>query len=493
MGENDQCPHNSCRAEGKAFKGTRGVLAHLRQAHANEPLPAANRKKDTTLLDTLVLQSYTFDEPMDLDYINDNQGVVTERKSQKQVPPSNKCFYEETVWPAPNKRRSSNEDPIPKLSDIELLIAHFTFNSNLSKEQYKQVIDIVQMAADRVHATKQPLDLQFKTFDGLKGHLKQVGTKRSIPEPTTVSINLGDVPSFPKGKEAQFIEATGAISFTYFDIKYLTQSLFNDPLFSNLMKLSPTMAYRGDERIYTDLHNSDWWHQMQGVSPPGSVVLPLMLASDQTLVSGNQREKAWPIYLKLGNIPVEYRDKDAFDTRRLLAYLPVLNTKSLGTDEWVRTAKQSPKNYRYDCVPALTTYTADLPEQCLLTLVKYGTKVCEGCPRCYEPTVNFSNECADLHVRTPANMIQHYNDACIQMDNGREAEAKDITRKHSIHLVRNAFWNYPHHYFDIYDSITVDDLHQLGGIYKHLLEFVEKSVRQNHGKKAILEIKRRYD
>lgn len=37
----------------------------------------------------------------------------------------------------------------------------------------------------------------------------------------------------------------------------------------------------------------------------------------------------------------------------------------------------------------------------------------------------------------------------------------------------NAFWKVP--LFNIYASLTVDDLHQLGGVYKHLLQCLESS------------------
>ncbi|KAF7720936.1 hypothetical protein EC973_005760 [Apophysomyces ossiformis] len=40
-----------------------------------------------------------------------------------------------------------------------------------------------------------------------------------------------------------------------------------------------------------------------------------------------------------------------------------------------------------------------------------------------------------------------------------------------FHLMKNAFWDIP--LFDIYQAVVVDDLHQLGGVYKHLLTCVE--------------------
>ncbi|KAI8138143.1 hypothetical protein BJV82DRAFT_322667 [Fennellomyces sp. T-0311] len=43
----------------------------------------------------------------------------------------------------------------------------------------------------------------------------------------------------------------------------------------------------------------------------------------------------------------------------------------------------------------------------------------------------------------------------------------------SFHPLENAFWNLPQPQFNIYDALLVDDLHQIGGVYKHLLKFVE--------------------
>ena len=131
------------------------------------------------------------------------------------------------------------------------------------------------------------------------------------------------------------------------------------------------------------------------------MVLGLMLASDQTVITGNHREKAWPLYLKLGNdslhtirmltmlvanTPAKYRDKDTLHGNRLLAYFPVIESKTHGKTEWFRKAKMAifhyclgrifapfkdkssypmhgPGNRIFRCAPALASYSADMPEQ----------------------------------------------------------------------------------------------------------------------------------
>ncbi|KAI8136632.1 hypothetical protein BJV82DRAFT_526156, partial [Fennellomyces sp. T-0311] len=119
--------------------------------------------------------------------------------------------------------------------------------------------------------------------------------------------------------------------------------------------------------------------------------LVIMLSSDQTIVSGNGRHKAWPLYIKLGNIPMEYRNTEKFHASRVLAYLPVIEWKSsTSPPSWLATARiaifhhcqslilkplkrlddrhqafmlKGPYGQTYPCIPALACYIADLPEQ----------------------------------------------------------------------------------------------------------------------------------
>ncbi|KAI8136546.1 hypothetical protein BJV82DRAFT_584447 [Fennellomyces sp. T-0311] len=115
------------------------------------------------------------------------------------------------------------------------------------------------------------------------------------------------------------------------------------------------------------------------ISPPGSVILGLMLASDKTVITGNNRDSAWPIYLKLANTPLKYR-----------TYFPVVESKMLAKKPWFSVAKKAifhycldkilapfkkytaykmkgPENKMYMCVPTLAAYTADLQEYLSVT------------------------------------------------------------------------------------------------------------------------------
>lgn len=46
--------------------------------------------------------------------------------------------------------------------------------------------------------------------------------------------------------------------------------------------------------------------------------------------------------------------------------------------------------------------------------------------------------------------------------------------------------------FNIYEALVSDQLHELGGLYKHLLEYVELMVLEKHGNEALNTIKERW-
>ncbi|KAI8136605.1 hypothetical protein BJV82DRAFT_675956 [Fennellomyces sp. T-0311] len=62
-------------------------------------------------------------------------------------------------------------------------------------------------------------------------------------------------------------------------------------------------------------------------------------------------------------------------------------------------------------------------------------------------------------------------------------------QKHSFHIVKNAFWSVP--FFDIYQALTVDDLHQLGGMYTNLLELIEKMLKDGNDQGIIKQVTKR--
>ena len=88
----------------------------------------------------------------------------------------------------------------------------------------------------------------------------------------------------------------------------------------------------------------------------------------------------------------------------------------------------------YHCVPALASYSADLPEQQLLTCVKSGTSSF-SCPRCYVPTSKFNQlvDLEDVTVRANYDMQDLYNQA---MSINKITEARAFCKNHSIFPIK---------------------------------------------------------
>jgi len=61
-----------------------------------------------------------------------------------------------------------------------------------------------------------------------------------------------------------------------------------------------------------------------GRNEPVSLV-PIILTTDKTHLSGSGKMKAWPVYMTVGNLPSAFRLKPAADCARLIALLPVMD------------------------------------------------------------------------------------------------------------------------------------------------------------------------
>ncbi|KAI8136500.1 hypothetical protein BJV82DRAFT_676262 [Fennellomyces sp. T-0311] len=144
---------------------------------------------------------------------------------------------------------------------------------------------------------------------------------------------------------------------------------------------------------------------------------------------------------------------------------------------------KGPYGKDYKCIPALCTYIGALPEQWMLALVKGGSSVC-SCPRCTTPTESFhlpytfSFEDDTTAARSKEHMKSLYKEGKKKFKDGQKtAKATEHERENSFHIVKYAFWELP--IFDIHRALTVDDLYQLGGVYYHLLECIERMLKDD--------------
>ena len=118
------------------------------------------------------------------------------------------------------------------------------------------------------------------------------------------------------------------VPFYYRDIKDTIKYIAEQPCFEYRFKTAPAVARLDDEngeRVYADLHTALWWNRKQSeLADPSGTIIPLFFASDGvqlTQLSGSK--KVWPIYIAIGNVPLEDRMKLDGGARILVGFLPL--------------------------------------------------------------------------------------------------------------------------------------------------------------------------
>ncbi|THU98873.1 hypothetical protein K435DRAFT_601744, partial [Dendrothele bispora CBS 962.96] len=147
-----------------------------------------------------------------------------------------------------------------------------------------------------------------------------------------------------------------------------------------------------------------WWAVQSQFQGEKATIAPVIIATDKTaLTNFSGGKSAYPVYLTLGNIPKAMRRKINQRACILLGYLPVdkigkgsdmvtelkLRNYQLFHDSMrvileplINAGREGVEMVGGDGIirkvhPILAAYVADYPEQCLVTLSKYGT-----CPKC---------------------------------------------------------------------------------------------------------------
>ena len=92
----------------------------------------------------------------------------------------------------------------------------------------------------------------------------------------------------------------------YRDIIKVLQFLIGHEPFKHHLSYAPVRQFSGtgiDNRIYDEMHTADWWWRTQEEIPDGGTIIPILLASDKTMLSLHHGDQsAWPIYITIGNL-----------------------------------------------------------------------------------------------------------------------------------------------------------------------------------------------
>jgi hypothetical protein len=123
------------------------------------------------------------------------------------------------------------------------------------------------------------------------------------------------------------------------------EDMVGDTRLASSMKWSPEKHYNSTgERIYSELWSGDWWWRKQvltlwegtdvkeeiqnqlGANAESVTIIPLILTSDKTHLSGSGKVKAWPVMMTIGNISNDVRFVPGKHCAQLIALLPLIKS-----------------------------------------------------------------------------------------------------------------------------------------------------------------------
>jgi hypothetical protein len=109
------------------------------------------------------------------------------------------------------------------------------------------------------------------------------------------------------------------------NIMNVIRFLIGNPAFEDDLTYAPVRQLNGDGgRVYSGMHTADWWWETQDKLPTDATIIPLLLASDKTVLTQHHGDKsAWPVYLTIGNLSNKIRRTPSQPSLILLGFIPV--------------------------------------------------------------------------------------------------------------------------------------------------------------------------
>ena len=121
--------------------------------------------------------------------------------------------------------------------------------------------------------------------------------------------------------------APSTYQIRYRNIVKVLQFLIGHEPFKHHLSYAPVRQFSGagiDNRIYDEMHTANWWWRTQEEIPDGGTIIPILLASDKTMLSLHHGDQSvWPIYITIGNLDRKTRRKQTVPGSILLGFLPI--------------------------------------------------------------------------------------------------------------------------------------------------------------------------
>ena len=309
----------------------------------------------------------------------------------------------------------------------------------------------------------------------------------------------GHLPSYKEGK---VVVGGRSIKFFFRDPVACAAYLLEQRSYKKHLSYAPRREYTEaeGERVYSEMCTGDWWWETQGKLLPGATIIPIICSSDEThLTNFSGDQKAWPLYLTIGNLDSVVRNKPSYLGYITLALLPVppkFQGISTTLDDKLRREAQAAlfhvathifqplhkhtesgiqlpcaDGFIRHCHPVLASYIADHSEQ--TKNLHAVNQLC--CPKCEVParaTGQYISEPELFAMRCQQNKYTHkYRALQAATEKADITEIEGWFRERGAHPRRNLFWDLP--LVDSYDLHRPDILHNLHlGIPRPSIPFI---------------------
>ena len=93
----------------------------------------------------------------------------------------------------------------------------------------------------------------------------------------------------------------------YGNIIHSIEFLLGYPPFGSDLVYGSIRQYNDEnKRVYTEIQTGDWWWKTQDQLPEGSTIVPLLIATNKTVLTQHHGDVvAWPVYLTIGNLKAQ--------------------------------------------------------------------------------------------------------------------------------------------------------------------------------------------
>ncbi|PVF95369.1 hypothetical protein CPB86DRAFT_865506, partial [Serendipita vermifera] len=277
---------------------------------------------------------------------------------------------------------------------------------------------------------------------------------------------LEQLPDYgPRWLSRRIIPESGTIKqpaiLLYKDPLHAIQALLQKPSLEEHMEFAPRRSWQDQDRtirLYSEMSTGNWWWRTQESLPCRSTVIPVILGSDKahlTVLSGNK--KGWPVYLSIGNIKSQVRNKINSGAWVTIAHIPIVkfedDPKICGTLQArlfhqcmhiimtsLVTAGRSgvrltdSQGHVCHCFPRLAAYIADYPEQTLVNVAAANTS----------PISIAGYEDLDSHTPLPLRtrdwILQQIEDITASVDPQDVESYTAVAKVRGISGVHRPFW-----------------------------------------------------